>query len=228
MARGMNNWITPAISAGLLTALLFVGGISLTRPRGLDDYFARVREQVDAIPWRIGGWDGLDVEATRAARDLLKPNVIFQRRYSDVSGRSFALLIVHCGNVRDMEGHYPPICYPGQGWRPEGNAPREIISGERRFPAHDYMFSRVSDRTEHNMVVTDLFVLPNPDGPVYSDIDALQAASRSPKASGLGSAQIQFVTSDTYTDAEWSAVLAIFAAELTELIDEVGDGVNAQ
>mgnify|MGYP007071125856 CR=1 FL=1 len=27
--------------------------------------------------------------------------------------------VVQCRDARDMGGHYPPICYPGQGWTPK-------------------------------------------------------------------------------------------------------------
>jgi len=228
MKNHAQRWVWPASAGTLLITLLFVGGISLRRPPGLDEYFLRVRESIDAIPWRIGGWNGKEVPPTPGARRLLRPNVIVQRQYTDEQGRVVAMLIVHCGNVRDMDGHYPPICYPGLGWRLEGTSERTIGTGRESLPATDYSFTRREDGLESSLLVTDFFVLPSAEQPVHARIDAVRAASRSAAIAGLGSAQIQFVSSHPFEETEWSEILKQFASELSFVIDEIGDGIHAQ
>ena len=52
----------PFVCAGLLAALLIVGGISARRPLGTSEYNARVRTAMEAIPYKIGPAVGVDVE----------------------------------------------------------------------------------------------------------------------------------------------------------------------
>lgn len=225
--RTLHRWASPAAAGVLLTAMLFVGGISLTHPVGLDAYQARVRAAVDDIPYRIAGWNGENVPPTPGAQRLLRPNVILQRRFEgEDPSRSIALLIVHCGDVRDMDGHYPPLCYPGQGWSLENVTDRDIVIPGQVIPARDYAFSRARNTTVEHILVTDFFVLPKKDQPVQRRIEALEAASRSPSAAGLGSAQVQFVSSGTFEAQELEQLLQSFAAELSPVIRAIGEGVD--
>ena len=68
----MRRLAAPLASLVLLLGLIFVGGISMTRPANLDDYFARVREVVEDIPLRIDGWTGRDEAITPAAQEALE------------------------------------------------------------------------------------------------------------------------------------------------------------
>jgi len=51
-------------------------------------------------------------------------------------------MIVHCGDVRDMIGHYPPVCYPANGWKPGPSAPTGIQVNQEDATAYRYEFSR--------------------------------------------------------------------------------------
>ena len=227
------RWLIPACSAVLLVAMLATGGINLRRPGGLEGYFDRVRDEVQRVPRRIGSWNGLDVESvTPQARELLKPNVVLQRQYTNLqTQKSVSLLVVHCGNVRDMEGHYPLNCYPRQGWVTGVIRDRVIRTERITIPARDYPFTLPSSSDDiygtRPILVTGFFVLPTPEAPVYREKQALEAASRSPTATGLGSAQIQIISSDSFSDEEWDATLRDFGRALTDAIKVIGGGVDA-
>lgn len=222
------QWASVGLSAALLVALLMVGGFSLKRPAGVQEYLADVRETVQAIPFRIDGWNGRRVPATPSVRRLLRPNVIFQRQYTDDEGRSIALLIVHCGNVRDMDGHYPPICYPGRGWDLLDTSDREIMVGDTTVTARDYSFVREQALQKRSLLVTQFFVLPDEGRQTHVSIKALQAASRSPVAAGLGAGQIQIVTDEDVDPSSWDEILETFVSECLPVIEAIGEGADAR
>lgn len=78
---------------------------------------AVVQQAVNAVPYRLGDWVGEDVEVPASAVEILRPNAVLSRRFNRLGGgTSVHLLVIHCSDARDMQGHYPPICYPANGW----------------------------------------------------------------------------------------------------------------
>jgi hypothetical protein len=187
----------PYVCGLLLLALLARAGISAQRPFGTKEYRGRVRVALEAIPYLIGPAVGVDSEPTAAAIALLSPNKILERRYIDPNtGAAFTLLIVHCGDVRDMIGHYPPVCYPAHGWKPGASSPVAIeINGEKAW-AVKYDFTHTDELFERHMNVTNFFVIPEEGATLFSDMKAVERASRSSETGGLGVAQFQIVMSE--------------------------------
>ena len=109
----------------LLVIALLVG-LPRVFPNSVDvDGEARARrmqavaDAIAAAPYRIGPWAGADEPPAPAAIKLLHTNAILARRYERVGGDgSVSVLVVHCTDVRDMRGHWPPMCYPANGWMP--------------------------------------------------------------------------------------------------------------
>ncbi len=189
------NRAAPVAAAVILTALLAVGGIDAKTPEGVQEYHAAVRMAVDRIPYRIGPWVAQDVETPPAAVKLLKPNTLMQRRYTDpATGESFNLLLVHCGDMRDMQGHYPPICYPAHGWTHLESRMTYFDVGADRLPARSYRFEREVQGSQQRMAVVGFFILP--DGTLAADIKDLNRRATNRSLSGLGAAQVQLVVDE--------------------------------
>jgi hypothetical protein len=116
MCRSKVNLVPPLVALGLI---LVVGMESWSRPRpaSAEPYHAYVRQIAESIPHEIAGvWVGVDNRQSEDAEKLLKPNVIFGRRYANKeTGQVVSVLIVHCKDARNLEGHYPPVCYPSGG-----------------------------------------------------------------------------------------------------------------
>jgi hypothetical protein len=187
----ISRW-APLVSVGLLVGLLLTGGISARRPIGTDEYRARIRAALEAVPLKIGPAVGQEVEPTPAAVRLLSPNKILSRSYMDPgTGESFSLLVVHCGDVRDMEGHYPPNCYPANGWKLTGSEQVGIEVAGERANAKRYYFKRADELIERRMSVVDFFVIPEEGATLFDDMNAVERASRSSDLGGLGVAQVQ-------------------------------------
>jgi len=218
--------VAPMATLLLLLGVLTVGGIDARALPGVDAYHERVRNAIDAIPYRVGPWVGVDMETPPAAVRLLKPNRIIQRQYRDtMTGRTFQLLAVHCADTRDMQGHYPPVCYPAHGWETERPAITTSFElGGQRFPARSYKFYRVLQGTEQQMAVFNFFVLP--DGQIVADMETLRRVASRRAASQLGAAQFQLVGGETLSEAERRELIEEFIRAIQPAIRTVAEGVE--
>lgn len=182
--------LAPPLAAAILLASMAIGGVDVVPVPGREAYFRQVAASIESIPYAIEDWRGQDEEVIQAARKLLKPTAMLQRRYVRPGDGSFGLLVVHCKDVRDMEGHYPPICYPSQGWTPDGRSNETITVGGETVPMRRYIFERSVGLETSRIVVWDVFVMPGEEH-LMADIDGLTRAARSTRRAGLGAAQVQ-------------------------------------
>lgn len=213
---------------GWLRSMLISLNMDAPPLRGAPEYFDRVAEAIERVPYRIGRWIGKDVEAQPAAVRLLRPNKLMQRRYTDpFTGEEISLLIVHCGDVRDMAGHYPPVCYPAHGWRElKGQPDLEIVSllGQSAH-ARVYRFEQVREGVTRQMIVFNFFVLPGDGGPVTPDMDDLERATQRRASATLGSAQVQILVTERMSEAERREVVAEFVRAIEPSLREIARGV---
>jgi hypothetical protein len=215
----------PVVAAALLAWIAWGGRINAGEVPGAEEYRASVRAAVEALPWRLGSWVGADIETPPAAIQLLKPNVLKQRRYvNDTTGRVFNVLLVHCSDTRDMRGHYPPVCYPAHGWKLVEARTTTMTMGGQSYPARSYLFSRVVQGVEQRMLNFSFFVLP--DGTLVADDAALDRSSGARWATQLGAAQVQIVGGEDLPEPERMAIVQEFIAALEGAIRTVAQGVR--
>jgi len=193
---------------------------------GAELYFQNVQHIVKDIPYKIGPWLARDVDVAPAAVRLLKPNIITQRQYTDTNtGRSIQLLIVHCGDTRDMQGHYPPVCYPAHGWSSIDVEKVSIEVGGSSLPARRYRFTRLNEGVESHLDVLDFFVMPGGLTQFHGDISALNRASRSTRGAGLGAAQIQLVAVNPNFDMLKDGVAKELISGIERALHVIAQGV---
>lgn len=218
----------PVVSFALLVVILLTRGAGAQAPPGAEAYHEEVAAAIERIPYKIGDWVGTDVEAPPAAQQLLRPNKLMQRRYENiVTGRTMSVLIVHCKDSRDMVGHFPPVCYPSNGWSAQGAQEASFALASGTFPARVYRFNRIVEGVEQRLRVFSFFVVPAGEAEIASDYDALNAASRDRRLTGLGAAQVQLIGGEGFTEAERRAVIDEFIQALTPVIRLIGEGVQA-
>lgn len=194
---------------------------------GAGDYMDRVKLEAEQLPYMIGPWLGRDVEVPPAAVQLLRPNVLLQRQYTNMETQhTVSLLFVHCGDSRDMQGHYPPICYPAHGWTPQEAQDVAVEISGAAFPARRYTFARERERGRTEMTVVNFFVMPSGEIQVHRDISAVNRAAQSATAAGLGSAQIQLVTFDPRIDLLADGVASQLLEGLEPLLRTITAGVD--
>lgn len=193
----LGRYLIPIVAVMLLVGAGLTISAAPGSPIDQEAYLQSVRDSMERIPYRIGRWVGTDAEPQPAAERLLRPNKILQRRYTDpTSGRTVSLLVVHCGDVRDMLGHYPPICYPAHGWTPAGDAERASLPmDETALPATRYTYRRLSGSSEQRLYILNFFIIPDGNRTILANMEELRDASRMTWRRGLGAAQVQLLTS---------------------------------
>lgn len=224
MRRVRWSSLPPVVTA----ALLLVATLGQARSSGeaggaeAEAHLARVASVIDAVPYRIDRWIGRDVQPTQAATDLLRPNRILQRTFTDPDdGSWFSVLIVHCRDARDMLGHYPPNCYPANGWASAGQRDERWGQGERGVPARVYHFSQRRGTEREGLVILGLFATPSGAARVGPDLRLVDEASRSRTDTAWGVGQVQVImpeaTPEDVRARMWEAARAALDPVLTAM-----------
>ncbi|MFW6031886.1 MAG: exosortase-associated EpsI family protein [Phycisphaeraceae bacterium] len=220
----LKTWIPP------LLALALLGGLVLERrswadPEDVAPYHAAVREAVEAIPMRIGPWQGREIEIPPAAVKLLRPNALLSRRYRhEEDGRQFSFLIVHCRDARDMLGHYPPVCYPAHGWTLAETESKVWSAADGPAGGVEYEFEQTLPGTITRQRVDNVMVLPN--GEFGRTMDQVNSVAADRAFRVYGAAQVQFVFSSSFSAEDREAIVQRFLAASADAIDRIQDGVK--
>ncbi len=223
------NRLGPAVSAVILIAIAVFRGFTPVEAAGIDEYFDEVRETVERIPYRIGPWIGRDGTPSESAQRLLKPNKIMQRDYTDPStGAQVSLLIVHCGDTRDMEGHWPPNCYPRAGWDLASRPEEESFTLEGvTYPAMKYSFEKgTSVASRSRLEIVNFFVMPGEVRSIVAGMDDVNRASQRRTTAGLGAAQVQILLPAGLSDEDKRAVVEEFTRAVEPTVRVIAQGVS--
>lgn len=186
----MRGPILSVVVAGLMLGAIGFAHRVRSDPAAVDAYHATIREAAEHFPVDFGPWRGFEVELPPSATKLLRPNALVAREYrTDVrGGLSATLLLVQCEDIRDMQGHYPPNCYPAHGWA-EGDMDGRSSFGPIRTA--QYEFERRAGGQEGGITVYNLFVLPT--GETTVSMDEVRRASADYLLRPYGAAQVQVV-----------------------------------
>ncbi|MFK7788087.1 MAG: exosortase/archaeosortase family protein [Phycisphaeraceae bacterium] len=217
-----NPWPLRGALAGLILVLSSAYAVGQSLPDGSEAraYHEQVLAASVDLPRQVGQWKAIDAELPEAAVALLRPNVLISRRYVDeATGRSFAMLIVQCADARDMEGHYPPNCYPSSGWTTVGQQSTQIEIADRQAAAVDYGFERMLQDGLDSIRVVNLMILPN-EGFVTS-MSSIRKLSGTVTDRYYGAAQMQFVFDSRWEKQDRHAVVEQVLTEMKSLINEI-------
>ena len=177
-------------------ALIALVVIAVVRGGNSDDprvvpYQAMVKQVIEEIPIDARGWVGREVPLPQSATNLLRPNALMAREYVNEEHEvSATLLIVQCADARDMAGHFPPRCYPANGWLSiDLNGPEPVeVHGNTM---NRYMFHRVAGRNEREISVYNMFALPT--GDTSTSMEDVYRLSADYQYRSFGAAQVQIV-----------------------------------
>ena len=194
------NRIAPIVSILVFVVGWFLVDTPFKNDQSIVSHRERIAEKMDAFPYQLADWMGTDVPIPTAAMDILNPNSLVSRRYTRLnSDENVVMALIHCSDIRDMQGHYPPVCYPARGWNLEEGSVENIpmLLGDTDVSMRLYRFKRF-DRTglEQRQVVLSMFLLP--DGLMTTDMQDLKGiSSRGTSLSSTGVAQLQMVFNET-------------------------------
>jgi len=206
-----------------LTMLVLVGWETRTRDPGGNggDLHDRIKSMAKStIPYSVGEWVGADEPVAVAAVEMLHPNVLVNRLYTNLrTGETASLLFVDCSDARDLLGHYPPICYPAHGYSLDSRTPRDWTVAGVPIQGVRYRFSRAGLPPTPDTIVDNFMVLPN--GGIGRDMDAVSKAAADNRLHRLGAAEVQIVTDGTMTDARREEVFRALIGPTAPLLQSV-------
>ncbi|HYO07779.1 MAG TPA: exosortase-associated EpsI family protein [Tepidisphaeraceae bacterium] len=198
MNRRQTSWrlgrtIPLLATSAVLLALLGDRTLLRSAPAQAEPYHQAVRAAANAMPAVFGPWLGVDVPVPQAAIKMLEPNIILSRRFHNITtDETVTLLLVHVKDARDALGHYPPVCYPGQGWKTEAIRPTEWSADGRAVVGNEYEFSRERVDGGSRLTVSNFFIARG--GTTCRDMDGVELTARDRQRKFYGVAQLQFVT----------------------------------
>ena len=192
--------LAPALCLALLAGIEVERRTQL-EPADAEPYHARAAAAIRAVPREVSvdgaPWSAMQVKVPEAAVKLLGNAEALSLHYT---GRimkqdcSADLLVVHCADSRDMTGHYPPVCYPGNGhtqtFRSDNGSLR---AGGFDVPYMEYAFEKESRGRAYKICVYNFFVVPGRG--VVRDIQELRDAAEDYQRRFFGATQVQLVVS---------------------------------
>jgi hypothetical protein len=211
----------PALAAGVAAMAMFALSPAFLSEPATDPAIAAHREriatEIASLPPRFGPWVGTDVPVPSGAQRILTPNALVCREVRTLEGDGRAtFVLVHCGDVRDMLGHWPPVCYRSDGWEREAGDPHEIeVSGEGRPTTRSmrHRFARFrSEGTPERIEVWTAFIAPRAEP--TGDLDAFRERAASRGSSSLGIAQLQVVVPVDIPEAERETIVRSILADV--------------
>jgi hypothetical protein len=224
------------LAAPLATALLLVGMTTADKlrvdPHEADAFHARAASVVAALPRVIGSgratwYGGKDHPLANDAGEMLKPNAFLDRVYSNLStGRRVEMLLVQCRYTRDMQGHYPPICYPSGGCAIDRGSPQMWHVGPRlAIDGTEYVITRPGGERQ---TIRNFFVLPS--GRIVRDMESVNAAAKDYREVVYGVAQVQLLFDASVGGAERDEIFAELIGPNEGLVDALrsSDDLNGQ
>ncbi len=144
-------------------------------------------------------WESREIELPTQARDLLNTNSYVSREYqSPDKGWIAEVLFIEVVDSRDMVGHYPPNCYPSNGWQLQGPGDWAVWHVENlTIPGVEYSFKRKTSAGREEMkVVRDFFILPN--GNFYPDLASFKRVASGFAIRNFGATQVQIIYDREY------------------------------
>ena len=223
----MKRWFFHNAAAPLLAGLLLAGMLGTNAlhrtPADAREYHQQARAAVESVPLVVGDWIGHDVEVPTGAVDALMPNALLSRAYTNArTGEQVTVLLVHCLDARDLQGHYPAVCYPNSGWQlDQKNAVPTRIDNQPVEKAV-YRFRRGQLAGTQAMTVHNLMILP--DGTFGTDMEPVDRIAGDHRYRHFGAAELQMVMPASLNADTQEAVWNRFLTVLEPSIQAIGRG----
>ncbi len=218
-------FFAPAVTAVLLAGITVDQFMFHLPSSSAAPYHERVRVVAQTMPYKIGNWIGTDIEVPRAAVALLRPNVLLNRHFRNRrTGQQVSLLLVQCGDARDLLGHYPPVCYVTNGWTQDSVVPRDWKVGDLAIRGVEYRFSRSTFSQSTTIVIDNFMILP--DGRTARDMEAISFAAEDPRKKVFGAAQVQMVFDAGTSPDERDEIIHTFLEANMSILGTIQSGIT--
>lgn len=226
MESNVLKFVVPILTCGLLLGIAADQAAREVAPVGVEEYHARVREAVALIPYNIGAWIGKDTEIRQEALKILDANCTLSRVYSNMTTkRTATLLLVQCADARSLLGHYPPVCYPSQGWSELSSELKPVPPAYGSFDATCYAFGYDLMQQSSSLRVMHFTVLP--DGRIAPNMELLETAARDRRYTFCGGASVQFIVDSGLSESEQNEAYEMLFQAASPWIEVVRAGLSS-
>ncbi|MGA2233677.1 MAG: hypothetical protein ABSH22_22455 [Tepidisphaeraceae bacterium] len=180
-----------------------------------------VAEQMLQPTLILGDWTAKARDVDKSAVQLLHPNSIVSLEFDNTkTGEKVGLLFVDCSDARDTVGHYPPICYPSQGWSLQTKDDMYWPLPDMTVHGMEYRFVQGNFNGDDNLLVDDFFVLPGA-GTTPDRAEVVKAAGDLQRRFyGVAQVQLVFFKSE-YTSEERRRAIVEIIGPLEKLLHTV-------
>jgi hypothetical protein len=236
MEHGNGNtrgvWLWPLVSILMLAGMIAEARTRIT-PADAAPHQLRCKQAINGIPLTLvtpsAIWSGSDVEVPKAATQLLRPNEILSREYvKHGDGTTVDLLIVDCNDARDLEGHYPPRCYPAAGQKLLTTTPHDLRVGDLLIHGTEYTFAVPDGEIGDEKTVFNFFVLPFVPGTMVShkelngaicpDIESVYTSGQDHQRTYYGAAEFQLILPQETGPAQRDEIYADLLTPMQDVI----------
>lgn len=191
------------VTLGLLAYLAGFARLEIVT-RGVNEYMARSKSAIEALPLQVGKWSGERKAIEDRARELLKPNAessILYTMYERYVKYQASYSVIQAADSRFMTGHAPSNCYPGTGWEITRQVNRVWRVGEFDINGTEYVVQRPGANGRMDMLnIRNFFIFP--DGHFGSSLGELDAAASDYRKLKYGVAQVQLLTGVGVTEKQ--------------------------
>jgi|GEM_PF-388379 len=231
--------IAPGICLLMLGGLL-AEGTTRIHPADAEPFHRRAFEAINGVPavMQEGQWVSEEEPEPPSATALLRPNAVLSRRYlkrlPDGQTLSCVILIVQCKDARDMQGHYPPNCYPANGAQLVESEARTWNIGGKAVEGMEYLFTELGEGRNLEKRVYNFFVIPEIPGlsggvhGICPGIASIYKSGEDYQRRYYGAAQFQFVFSNDLPRSVRDQIMDELLAPNWNVVDVLkNDGGNA-
>lgn len=177
----------------------------------------------------VGNWSGTDRALPPLAVSLLHTYGYLSRDYINVlTKEAVGFMFIEVEESRDMMGHYPPNCYPGNGWKLVSAVPAKNvvdqdpvwIAGDLRIRGTEYEFTKTEkDGAERKLWVRSFFILPN--NTFYPEIGSFGRAASDFYIRPYGATQVQVIYDREYLPEDRERIFVDLIDAHRDLIEAV-------
>ena len=197
--------------------------IRLGPPPDAKPHLERVRDATGRVTGEVPGMIVTQGHLPRQAFELLRPNVLEARTYVELaSNRSFSVLLVHCGDIKDMGAHSPPACYPGSGLKVVDTRPMPLELNGRVLNGVEYELQPSGHDDRGPLCIWNCMFLPG-GTTTYDPVD-LRHHARANNLRYYGSGQVQVLVraTENATDriASYRQAISIYQTAIDQMLSD--------
>ncbi|HEY0008374.1 MAG TPA: hypothetical protein VGB55_06600 [Tepidisphaeraceae bacterium] len=173
----------------------------------IEPFHVKAALAVERIPLVIAPWMGQEIPLTEDERRILSPNAYRCIKFVDTRAaalddpsRQVLLMVAQCRRAGQMNGHYPPECYPSRGYMPVGSDQRRswVVNGTV-IDGMEYAYERREAGRAVRTSVYNFMVLPNQG--IRADMKAINESAEDYQQRYYGAAQFQVVFAGALAEA---------------------------